>query len=587
MIPLRKYCFLLLFLGACSPPPEVERPNHPLPEDVEITRSEPGRYGGIFVRSQSQEPKTLNPLVAEDAYSAAVIGLLTSGLTRFDPIAEKPVPALAKSWDISPDNKSYTFRLRRGVRWSDGEPFSANDVIFTFDAVFDERFPNRYSQQYTIAGETLRYEKLDAHTVRFTTAEIYAPFLNDIGFIRILPRHKLEGARDNGTLQNQWTSQTAIEAPGEIVGTGPFRIFSYRPGERIALTPNPHFWRADSRGLRLPFVDFLILKFVPSQNTEVVLFAQGETDAANISVNDVAWVKRLEDRRDFTIFGQGPAGGIGFIWFNQHPGQKDGRPFIEPHKLQWFQDVRFRRAIAYGFDRPGIIKAVYAGRAHALSSIISPASRKWYNPDLDPYGYHPDKARTLLGEAGFTLRPDGTLEGPAGHPVAFELLVSEGSQTAVGSATTFMENMRALGIKVTLSFLDFSALIGKIGDSFDYEAAMMGFTGGGDPSGGKAIYRSDGRLHLWYPEQPQPATAWEARIDEIMDEQERTLDEARRIDLIHEMQRIFSEQLPLIFMITPEAFVGIRNRWQNVQVPPLGSITWNMDELWLRETTSP
>ena len=586
MTLLRRACLLVLFLCACSPPPEVERPNYPLPRDVEITRGEPGRYGGIFVFSAAQEPKAFNPLVAEDAYSSRTIDLLLSGLTTYDPMADETVPALAKSWDVSADNKTYTFHLRQGVRWSDGEPFTADDVIFTFDAIFDPRFPNRYAQQYTIAGEPLKYAKRDAYTVRFTTAAIYAPFLNDIGFINILPRHKLQRAFDQGTLQKRWTSQTAIETPDAIVGTGPFRIRSYRPGERIVLAANPHYWRADSSGQRLPYINFLISKFVPNQNTEIVLFARGETDAAEISVNDMAWVQKLADTYGFTLYERGPAAGISFIWFNQHPGRRpDGKGFVAPHKLNWFTDVRFRQAIAYGLDRPGIIKGVYSGRAHVLNSIISPANRKWYNPSTaDTYRYDPHKARALLAQTGFTMRPDGILEGPEGRPVEFELLVSEGSQTATGTATTFMENMRVLGIKVTLSFLDFGTLINKIGDTFDYEAAMMGFTGGGDPSGGKAIYRSDGRLHVWHPEQAQPATAWEARIDAIMDEQERTLNETRRIALIHEMQTIFNRQLPLIFLVTPEAYAGIKNRWQNVQVPPLGSITWNIDALWLTDS---
>ena len=264
------------------------------------------------------------------------------------------------------------------------------------------------------------------------------------------------------------------------------------------------------------------------------------------------------------------------------PGRNaEGKPYLEPTKLAWFRNRKFRQAVAYGLDRPGLIKAVYFGRAQPLNSIISPANQKWHNPNTRRYPYDPEKARALLQEAGFRYRADGTLQDEQGHPVEFELLVSEGSQRLTEIVTTFMENMKALGIKVKLSYLDFGTLIAKTGDTFDYDAGIMGFTGGGDPSGGKAIYRSDGRLHLWYPEQAQPDTAWEARIDDIVDQQERTLDESERIRLIYEMQAIFSEQLPMIFLVTPNAYAGIKNRWRNVLVPPLGSITWNLDELWL------
>jgi peptide/nickel transport system substrate-binding protein len=579
-----------LLATACSPPPTEERASYPVPADADISKTEPGHYGGVFVSSMSQEPKTFNPTIIEDAYSAAAIAPLVSTLTGYDPIEEKVIPGLAESWDISEDNKTYTMHLRRGIRWSDGEPFTADDVIFTFDAIFDKRYPNRLSQQYTIAGRPLRYEKLDEHTVRFTTAEIYAPFLTDIGFAEILPRHKLQASFDDGTLQKQWTNQTAIDHPEEIVGMGPFRLVSYRPGERMVLAPNPHYWRADRDGQRLPYVDFLIVQFVPSTNATTVLFATGQTDVIDpdtFSVSDVAWVNKAANTYDFTVHDLGASPDISFIWFNQKPGNgPDGKPYVTPYKLAWFRDRRFRQAIEYGIDRPGIIKAVYFGRARPLNTIISPADRKWHNPDTVTYPYDPGKARALLEGAGFRYRADGTLEDAEGHPVEFELITSEGVQRRTEIATSFMENMKALGITVRLSYLDFGTLVDKTSNSFDYEAGMMGFTGGGDPSGGKAIYRSDGRLHVWDPGQPKPATPWEARIDELMDEQERTLDESRRIELIRQMQAIFSEELPLNFLVVRDAYAGIKNKWRNVRVPPFGSLAWNLDELWDEESAN-
>lgn len=577
-----------LLLASCSPPVELERPHHPLPRDVAITQSQSGHYGGIFVRSESQEPKTFNPLVSEDAYSSRAIDLLLAALTRYDYMTDEIIPGLAKSWEISQDHKTYTFHLRRGVRWSDGAPFSADDVIFTFDAVFSPRYPNRYAQQFTIAGQPLTYEKVDSHTVRFTTADVYAPFLNDIGFIKILPQHRLQTAFSDGTLQKQWTSQTALHTPEAMVGTGPFRIFSYRPGERLVLAPNPHYWRADQQGQRLPYMDFLITTFVPNRNTETVLFATGQTDAVDeISVTDVAWVTEAAATYDFSLYDRGPDSSISFIWFNLHPGQDaKGTPHVSPHKRGWFENPKFRHAIAYGINRPGLIQAVYFGRARPLNTVISPANRKWHNPNTRTYPYAPAKAKALLEALGFHKSADGWLQDPQGRRVEFELLAGEGSDTAREIATTFIENMRALGIKVTLRMLDFGTMVSKVSDSFDYEAAMMRFTGGGDPSGGKAIYRSDGRLHVWYPQQPVPATRWEARVDALMDAQERTLDEPTRIDLIHQMQTIFSEKLPLIFLVTPNAYAGMQNRWQNIQVPPLGPIIWNIDELWLEDSAS-
>ena len=282
---------LIIINCACSPPIEIERTDYPLPEDVKVADSSIGERGEIFILSASNEPKTFNFLLIEDLYSREAVSRVFDGLINYDNIEEKFIPGLAKSWEVSDDNKSYIFHLRHGVLWSDGESFTADDVIFTFDAIFaktpnpktgelEPRYPSRYIGQYTIAGEPIKYEKIDDYTIRLTTADIYAPFINDVSYLSILPKHILYESFKDGTLQKQWTTQTAIESPHEIVGTGPFSIYSYRPGERLVLKPNLYYWKADKNGLRLPYINFLIYKFVADANTQTVLFATGQTDAA-------------------------------------------------------------------------------------------------------------------------------------------------------------------------------------------------------------------------------------------------------------------------------------------------------------------
>lgn len=577
------FCVFLLVLYSCKKPDEPERYTHPLPKDVSIVESVPGRYGGILVVAGAAEPKTFNPFVSEDAYSSQAINSFLSGLVDYDSLKQEHVPGLARHWERSVDRKQYTFYLRQGIRWSDGHPFTADDVIFTFDIIFDPRYPNRYSQQYTIAGQPLAYEKLDDFSVRFSTADTYAPFINDIGFISILPKHILYDSFQEGSFQKKWSVQTALDEPETLVGTGPFSIDSYRPGERIIFAPNPHYWKADAKQQRLPYIDYFVTKFVPDVNIQTLLFATGQSDAiGQISGTDLAWVSKAQDIYNFSVIEQGPAYGISFIWFNLKPGENEkGRPYVAPHKLKWFQEKKFRQAIAYGFDRQGIINAVYSGLGQPLDSIISPANRKWHNAQTRRYDYNPEKAKTLLQELGMHKRQDGILIDSKGNSVTFELIVSKGSANTKGISTTFKENMKALGIEVTLIYPDFGTLVKKISQTNDYEACFLGFTGGGDPSGGKAIYRSDGRMHLWHPEQVEPATEWEARIDKLMDEQERELDEQKRIALIYEIQKIFSEEVPLIFLITPTVHIGIKNKWQNIHVPSIGSPLWNIDQIWM------
>jgi len=587
-------------LCACTRPPKIERGKFPLPAGAEIAKCEAGEYGGIFVLAASQEPKTFNPLMATDAYSSLAISHMLSPLVAIDPMTEETAPALAESWEISDGGKTYVFKLREGAKFSDGMDITADDVVFTFDTIFAPligadgkpvidkstrrpklRYPSRYAGQYTIGGEPIAYRKIDKYRVEFKTKKTYAPFLNDIGFVEILPKHKLQKYVDDGTFQQAWSTQTAINSPEEMVSSGAFKLFSYKPGERLVMSPNPHYWRADSKGNRLPYIDFLIYKFVADANTATILFATGQCDASNIGANDYAWVSRYEKTYGFSIRERGPDSGIYFVWFNQNPNRDEkGKPFVKPHKLKWFANKNFRRAIMCSIDRGGLIKSVWFSRAQKLHSIIGPANKKWHNPDTVKYDYSPEKARQILLAEGFKYGEDGRLRDPDGNLVEFDFIVADGSQNSTSIATTFTENMRAVGIGVNLKFMDFGTMISKIDNTFDYEAALMGFTGGGDPSGGKAIYRSDGFLHVWNPRQASPATQWEKRIDEIMDRQETEMNPQERRKLIFEMQKIFSEELPLLYLITPTAYSGIADKWRNVKVPPTGTIIWNIDEFY-------
>lgn len=593
-------CAVLGFSVSCSDAPKMQRQEIPLPDGVEIVDSTPGSYGGVFVMAGAQAPSTFNDLVNTDAETSVITGLLFSGLVTYDPIAMKYIPALAESWEVSEDSKTYVFNLRKGVKFSDGVEITADDVVFTFDSIFAPltdadgnimtdpqsgkpllRYPSRYAGQYTIGGEPIKYRKLDKYRVEFSTNIVYAPFINDIGFISIFPKHKLQKAFESGELLTAWSTQTAIDTPSEIVSSGPFVIHSYRPGERLVMSPNPHFWKADKEGRRLPYVDYLIFKFVADANTATILFSTGQVDAAAVDASDYPWVNRMAPTYDFKIYERGPSPAISFMWFNQNPNSNpDGKPYVKPHKLKWFTNPDFRRAIMGAIDRDGIVRGVWQDRAVKLDTIISPANQKWYNPDVKKYAFDPKASLELLRSIGFKTDGAGKLFDADGNRVEFDFLVPESSKSYTTTTTTILENMKAIGIGVNLIFMDFTTIVSRIDDTMDYEAAILGFTGGGDPSGGKAIYRSDGFLHVWNPRQKSPATPWEKRIDEIVDLQEGTLDEAERIRLVGEMQNIFSEELPLIFLTTPLSYSGIKTKWRNVKVPPLGSVIWNLEELY-------
>ena len=243
----------LLFLSSCTKAPPVTRENPPLPDGIDTARVEPGRRGGVFIQSVPGEPSTFNPLVSEDATSGGFIGLFLDSLTRYNAVTQEIEPGLAARWEIGKDNKTFTFFIRPGIRWSDGAPFSADDVVFTFQAIYDPRYPNRSAFDLSVDGKPFLVEKVDDLTVRIRTPEIFAPFLEYVGGVGILPKHRLEPAFRDGSLQKAWNVRTAQYEPETLVGTGAFRLRSYQPAERIVFEANPHYWRADSSGVRLPY----------------------------------------------------------------------------------------------------------------------------------------------------------------------------------------------------------------------------------------------------------------------------------------------------------------------------------------------
>ncbi len=589
-----------LLLAGCKPPPTSSHGVKPgQEEEVEVSKTPPGKYGGSFVVVDVDEPKTFNYLVPSDLSSNQAATYFLSPLVNYDPMTASMIPALAKSWEIGGDNKTYTFHLRKGVLWSDGAPFNADDVVFTLDCIFaqtvnpktgekEPKFPNEMYDQFSYNDDILHYRKLDDYTVEIITPMVYSPFINDLNNILILPKHKLEFSLKDGSFMKQWSTQTAIDHPEELVGTGPFVVKSYKPAERIVYAANPHYWRADSAGQRLPYVDYFIIQKVATPEIEMMLFATGQSDAAwnpGIPGTDLAWVRKGEKIYDFSIHDMGPLPDSLFYWFNLNPDKnKSGKPYVEPYKLAWFADKRFRQAVMYGFDREGVCKGVYFGLAEPEKSVISQGNPHWFNPDVRQYGYDPAKSRELLQEAGFTWDAAGDLQDKDGHKVEFELTLAEGSRRLTDLSTAFEQNMKALGIKVKQVYVDFSLVLQKTTNTFDYEMTFIGWgspQGETDPSGNKNLFRSNGQMHQWHPVEKTPDTPWEKQIDDLMNDSERTFDQAERKKIFGQIQEIFAEELPLLYVVTPHQYQAIRNKWQNVRVPPSGPIIWNLEELWI------
>ena len=296
----------------------VREDPHPRVEDALVVTGLTGIYGGRYVSAARQDPKTWNVLTGNETSTSDITNyVLFEGLVTYNHITQESEASLAKSWDQSPDGLEWTFHLRRGLRWSDGHPLNADDVIFSSEILYDDVIHPSASDLCKVNGVPFRFEKIDDVTVRITLPSPYGPFLNVIGSVYIMPKHKLEEAYRSGDFESTYGVDSD---QSEIVTSGPWMLNEYVPQQKVVLKPNPYYFKYDAAGNRLPYLDELVYLSVPDQNAEVLKFQGGESDQVYFRAEDYALLKDGEEAGDYTVYNLGIEMGTQFLWFNQHPG---------------------------------------------------------------------------------------------------------------------------------------------------------------------------------------------------------------------------------------------------------------------------
>lgn len=579
---------LLLGWGGCGKRQSGDAPKFvdPLAEPPMKYDIEPGRHGGRLVISTFAEPKTFNPITANESSSIDILAFLFAGLVLTDLQSYKQTPMLAESWSVAEDKKTWTFKMRRGLRWSDGKPLTIDDVIFTWQVVYDTNINNVARDQFIIEGKPLMVTKVDDVTLQVVTPEIYAPFIEFFGAMAILPRHILEPAVKEKRFEAAYGVNTP---PNQLVGSGPFRLKAYKSGQHVLLERNPHFFGVDPKGQRLPYLENVIWLVVPDQNAMALRMLQGETDELSIlRQDDVDRFEREAKGGKFRVLELGTQMDPIYLWFNQNTNsnKQTGQPIVAPAKLKWFRNQKFRQAMAHAIDRPSIIQSVYAGRAKPNYGFVSPSNTRWFNADTPEYPYSVEKAKALLAEIGIQDRNgDGILEDAEGNNIEFTLITNAGNTIREKIGVFLQEDLKKLGVQLNFQRQDFSAVVNRINTTYDYEAAMLSMGGNSiDPVLNMNVLLSSGFTHMWFPRQEKPSSDWEARMDELMFLQLKTLDFAERKKHFDEVQQIFGEQLPMISIVAPQAYSVVSTRLANVR-PSLVAhlrVTWNAEELYFK-----
>jgi len=547
------------------------------------------------------DPKTFNYAFNQEFPN--IFRFTFDGLTATNDLTAGIEPGLAQSWESFDNKQRFVFTLREGLQWSDGQPLTADDVVFTFEKiVFNPEIPTDSKDSIKIGAEGVfpKVRKLDQRRVEFILPEPFAPFLRSLAGppfgIAILPEHILQqsiitkGADGKPQFLSTWGTDTA---PEKIVVNGPYRIASYTPSQRIILERNPYYWRKDEQGNSLPYIERIVWQIIESTDTAVIQFRSGGLDLTDgwgrMPPEHFGLLKREEKRGNFSIYTAGPRPGTTFISFNLNKGSRNGRPLVDPIKSRWFNSVKFRQAVAYGINRQRLINNSLQGLGELQNSPLSVQSPYYISPEegLKVYEYNPERSRKLLMEAGFTYDKNGQLLDAEGNRVRFTLFTNAENKTRVSMGAQIKQDLSKIGMQVDFTPIAFNTLVDKLANTLEWDCHLLGFISGVEPNDGANAWSPDGGLHTFnqkpLPGQPplegREVYDWEAEIGRLYIEGAREVNEAKRKAIYEQTQRITQEYLPYIHLVNALSLCAVRDRIHNVKYSSLGGVVWNIYEL--------
>jgi peptide/nickel transport system substrate-binding protein len=524
-----------------------------------ITALHDAPRGGELLASVRSEPRSFNRHAARDTTTNLVSNLTQAKLIRVNQATQAVEPQLAESWTTEDEGRRVTMTLRRGVLFSDGHPFTSDDVLFAFEAAYDEKSGSLVADSIEVGGKKLQVAAPDPHTVVITFPVPFAPGIRILDILPILPRHKLAGALKAGAFTNAWGLDTP---PSEIVGLGPFLVREYVPGQRVVFARNPHYFGRAPDGGTLPYLDRLVVDIIPDQSAELLRLESGQLDVMTSEISPEAYapLKRAADEGRVKLLDLGVSRNADGLWFNLKPGAlgQDGR-------AAWLQRDELRHAISMAVDRKLFADTVFFGAGVPVYGPETPANKIWYWPGLAQTPHDPAAAKQLLASIGLTDRNgDGLLEDAQNRPARFTLLTQKGRPSLERGAAVIRDELKKIGLTVDVVALDGGAVIDQFLHA-RYEAIYFNADKSDlDPGTNPDFWFSSGTAHMWNLEEETPVTAWERRIDELMARQIASSDMAERKALYNDVQKIFSEHEPIVYFVAPRIYVAHAARVVNL-----------------------
>lgn len=546
------------------------------------------RFGGGIVASLHSDPKTLNPVTALDLPSQTVLALLNGDLIHINRFTQDIEPALATSWQVSAGGRRYVLNLRRGVRFSNGEPFTSADVVFSFHVYLDPRLHSPQRDLLTVGGRPIQVRTRGPYRVEFDLAQPDAAALRLFDSVAMLPRpllaplyHSADGAR---RLAAAWGPATP---PDQIAGLGPFCLARYLPGQELVLRRNPYYWRfaPASPHRRLPYLDQVTFLIVPAGDTEVLRFEAGDVNLiSGFSAPNYALLQARARAGHYQVRDLGPGLEYDFLFFNLN--QLAGRhlPAALRQQQRWFRQVKFRQAVSAAINRRAIVRLVFEGRATPLWDQVTPGEKRWVNVSVP----HPPQSRAralaLLRAIGFHRDARGNLLDPHGNPVRFTLITNPSNPQRMQAAALAQSDLRAIGMQVQIVPLQFQALLHRVFQTYDYGACLLGLVSGdADPNPEMNVWVTGGGAHLWDLTARQPATGWQAELNRLMRQQMTELSYPRRRRTYDQVQALVARYLPVICLYSPDVLVAADDSIGGLEPAVLRDyLLWNAADLYIR-----
>jgi ABC-type dipeptide transport system, periplasmic component len=511
---------ILILLSACGKENTEDKP-----QQMSV---KPAAYGDIMVRGDIGDASNLIPLLASDKPSHDVAGLVYNGLVKYD--KDMNITGdLAESWKISADGLIITFHLRKGVKWHDGRPFTAADVLYTYQVTIDPKTPTAYS------GDFLKVKKaeiLDDYTFRVTYDKPFAPALISWGS-SILPRHLLAGK-----------DITKSPLKRQPIGTGPYMFKEWVAGQKIVLISNPDYFEGR------PYIDGYITRIIPDTATMFLeLRAQG---ISYMDLTPLQYTRQTENnlfQKNFNKYSY-----LGFKY--TYLGYNLKNPL--------FTDKRVRQAISYAINKEEIISGVLLGLGKPATGPYKPGT--WaYNGNVKTYQYNPQRARELLHEAGWIdANSDGILE-KGGQPFVFEIITNQGNETRQKCAEIIQRQLKEVGINVKIRILEWAAFVNDFINKRRFDAVILGWTITLDPDAYDVWHSSKTA-----PEELNFMSYKNLEVDELLEKGRGTFNQKERKKYYDRFQEILAEEQPYTFLYVPDELIIISNRFRGVEPAPIG-----------------